>query len=136
MRPDIGALAFVVPGPTWPVGPSRGTSGPPSGELLERPCAHLYGAGGLRRAQVRGHENVLKRLFVHAGAFNLGLWMRTLFGVGTPRSLQGRIVALGAMIAALWAFIEAALTPLWSQRPDHMPSDRPLFGLLVADSVA
>jgi transposase len=106
------------------------------GELLERPCAHLYETGGLRRAHVRGHENVLKRLFVHAGAFNLGLWMRTLFGVGTPRSLQGRIVALGAMITALWAFIDAAITPIWSQRPDHMPSDRPLFGLLVAESVA
>jgi transposase len=60
------------------------------GELLERPCAHLYETGGLRRAHVRGHENVLKRLFVHAGAFNLGLWMRTLFGVGTPRSLVER----------------------------------------------
>jgi hypothetical protein len=67
--------------------------------MLERPCAHLYETGGLRRAHVRGHENLLKRLFVHAGAFNLGLWMRTLFGVGTPRSLQG-VVALGAMIAA------------------------------------
>src|SRR6476619_823979 len=53
------------------------------GELLERPCAHLYETGGLRRAHVRGHENVLKRLLIHAGAFNLGLWMRTLFGVGT-----------------------------------------------------
>jgi hypothetical protein len=49
--------------------------------------------GGLRRAHVRGHENVLKRLLVHAGAFNLGLWMRTLFGVGTPRGLQGRLAA-------------------------------------------
>src|SRR4029453_304805 len=29
------------------------------GELLERPCAHLYETGGLRRAHVRGHENVL-----------------------------------------------------------------------------
>lgn len=35
-----------------------------------------------------GTRNVLKRLLVHAGAFNLGVWMRTLFGVGTPRSLQ------------------------------------------------
>ena len=26
------------------------------GELLERPCAHLYETGGLRRAHVRGHE--------------------------------------------------------------------------------
>jgi transposase len=32
------------------------------GELLERPCAHLYETGGLRRAHVRGHANVLKRL--------------------------------------------------------------------------
>ena len=78
------------------------------GELLERPCAHLYETGGLRRAHVRGHENVLKRLLVHAGAFNLGLWMRTLFGVGTPRSLQGRAVALVAMITVLWALIADA----------------------------
>ena len=28
-------------------------------------------------------------------------WMRTLFGVGTPRSLQGRSRALGAMMTAL-----------------------------------
>ena len=84
------------------------------GELLERPCAHLYETGGLRRAHVRGHENVLKRLFVHAGAFNLGLWMRRLFGVGTPRSLQGRLVALCPMIAALWALIDAVITAIWS----------------------
>src|SRR2546423_7961380 len=71
------------------------------GELLERPCAHLYETGGLRRAHVRGHENVLKRLLLHAGAFNLGLWMRTLFGVGTPRGLQGRLAALTAVLRAL-----------------------------------
>jgi transposase len=106
------------------------------GELLERPCAHLYETGGLRRTHVRGHENVLKRLFVHAGAFNLGLWMRTLFGVGTPRSLQGRDVALGAMITALWAVIDAAITAISSPRRDHPRSDRPLLGLLVAESVA
>jgi transposase len=84
------------------------------GELLERPCAHLYETGGLRRAHVHGHENVLKRLFVHAGAFNLGLWMRRLFGVGTPRSLQGRVVVLWAMIAALWALFDAVITAIWS----------------------
>jgi transposase len=72
------------------------------GELLERPCAHLYETGGLRRAHVRGHENVLKRLLVHAGAFNLGLWMRMLFGIGTPRGLQGRLAAIGALLSTLW----------------------------------
>ena len=34
------------------------------GELLERPCAHLYETGGMRRVHVRGHENVLKRLLI------------------------------------------------------------------------
>src|SRR5919201_2391884 len=59
------------------------------GELLERPCPHLYETGGLRRAHIRGHANVLKRLLIHASAFNLGLWMRKLFGIGTPRALSG-----------------------------------------------
>jgi transposase len=104
------------------------------GELLERPCAHLYETGGLRRVHTRGHENVLKRLFVHAGAFNLGLWMRTLFGVGTPRSLQGRAVALRAVIAALRALIDDAIAALWSQHRDHTRAGRPSFEFLVAAS--
>jgi transposase len=89
------------------------------GELLERPCAHLYETGGLRRAHVRGHENVLKRLFVHSGAFNLGLWMRTLRGVGTPRSLQGRAVALGAVVTVLRTLIADVLGPIWSPSRDQ-----------------
>jgi transposase len=88
------------------------------GELLERPCAHLYESGGLRRAHVRGHENMLKRLLVHAGAFNLGLWMRKLFGVGTPRALQGRTVVLGAVLRMLWnlAYETIALKSPWRVR--------------------
>jgi hypothetical protein len=85
---------------------------------------------------VRGRENVLKRLFVHATAFNLGLWMRTLFGVGTPRSLQGRAVALGSMITVLWMLVDDAITVIWSQPRDRTRSDRPLLGFLVAESVA
>jgi hypothetical protein len=46
---------------------------------------------------------------VHAGAFNLGLWMRTLFGVGTPRGLQGRLVALGAVLSALCSLTGEAI---------------------------
>ena len=106
------------------------------GELLERPCAHLYETGGLRRTHVRGHENVLKRLLVHAGAFNLGLWMRTLFGVGTPRSLQGRLAALGALLSMLWTVIDDAITATWRQGPDPTRSDRPSFGFVVAGSFA
>ena len=78
------------------------------GELLERPCAHLYETGGLRRTHVRGHQNVLKRLLVHASAFNLGLLMRRLFGVGTPRALQGRLTAFRAVLSLLWTWIDEA----------------------------
>jgi transposase len=85
------------------------------GELLERPSAHLYETGGLRRAHVRGHENVLKRLLVHASAFNLGLWMRSLLGIGTPRGLQGRITALAAVLSTLWSFVYEAITPIGAQ---------------------
>ena len=64
------------------------------GERLERPFAHLYETGGMRRLYLRGHANILKRVLTHAGGLNLGLLMRHLTGVGTPRSLQGRAVAL------------------------------------------
>src|SRR3982750_2105793 len=59
------------------------------GEKLERWNAHLYDRGGMRRVHLRGRTNILKRLVVHAGAANLGLLMRKLFGAGTPKGLQG-----------------------------------------------
>ena len=62
---------------------------------------------------MRGHENVLKRLLVHASAFNLGLWMRSLFGMGTPRALQGRTVAVGAVLSTLWSVVDGAITRMW-----------------------
>jgi len=70
-------------------------------ERLERPNAHLYETGGLRRTHLRGHTNILKRLLVHIGGFNLGLLMRTLVGVGTPRGLQGRLAIVAALIIAV-----------------------------------
>jgi len=45
---------------------------------------------------LRGHTNILKRLLIHAGGFNLGLLLRAILGVGTPRGFQdrgGRVVA-------------------------------------------
>src|SRR5262249_23083263 len=58
------------------------------GQYVERSFAHVYDTGGMRRTHLRGHANILKRLLVHAGAFNLGVLMRALFGRGTPRGLQ------------------------------------------------
>jgi hypothetical protein len=50
---------------------------------------------------LRGHTNILKRLLIHTGGFNLGLLMRQI-GVGTPRGLQGRVNALAAALLALF----------------------------------
>jgi transposase len=50
------------------------------------------------------------RLLIHAGAFNLGLWMRTLFGIGMPPALQGRLAAFGALLSALRTLIDDAKT--------------------------
>ena len=64
------------------------------GERLERPNAHLYATGGMRRVHLRGHGNILKRLLLQVCGLNLGLLMRQLLGVGTPRGLQGRASTL------------------------------------------
>jgi transposase len=64
------------------------------GELLERSFAHCYDTGGMRRTHLRGHPNILKRLLIHVGAFNLSLILRSLLGAGTPRELRNRQSAL------------------------------------------
>jgi transposase len=58
------------------------------GELLERPFAHCYETGGMRRTHLRRHSNILKRLLIHVAGFNLGLAMRKVFGIGKPRRAQ------------------------------------------------
>jgi transposase len=82
------------------------------GERLERPFAHLYDTGGMRRVHLRGHTNIRKRLLIHTAAFNLGLLMRQLIGVGTPRGLQGRLMAI---VAVLWSVIRS----LWAAKIDQ-----------------
>jgi transposase len=63
------------------------------GELLERPFAHCYETGGMRRIHLRGHPNILKRLLVHVAGFNLALVMRSVYGIGKPRRLQDGLAA-------------------------------------------
>jgi transposase len=63
------------------------------GELLERPFAHCYETGGMRRTHLQTHARILKRLLIHVAGCNLGLVMRTRFGLGTPRGLQGLVLA-------------------------------------------
>jgi transposase len=67
-------------------------------EQAERSFAHTCETGGGRRAWLRGVANVSKSHLMRAAACNLGIIMLALFGVGTPRTLQG---GLGIVLAAL-----------------------------------
>src|SRR3954454_1048866 len=58
-------------------------------ELTERSFAHLYETGGMRRLHLRGRDNILKRLLIHAAAFNISLILRKQLGMGKPRQFQG-----------------------------------------------
>jgi hypothetical protein len=88
---------------------------------LERPFAHLYETGGMHRVHLRGHTNIRKRLLIHATGYNLGLLMRQLIGVGTPRGLHGRLVATVAALLVLirfpWERHQASRAPF----PTHPP---------------
>jgi transposase len=77
------------------------------GELIERSFAHTLETGSMRRVHLRGGNNILKRMLIHVGGFNLSLVMRQLIGKGTPRGLQGSSSALFALIYMPW---EIALT--------------------------
>ena len=77
--------------------------------MIERSFAHLYDSGGMRRTYLRGHTNILKRLLIHAGGFNLGLLMRAILGAGTPRGLQDRGCRV---LAALLYLIHIVRDPL------------------------
>ena len=70
------------------------------GELVERPNAHLYETGGMRRLRLRGRSNANKRLLIHAAAANLGLVMRKTHGFGTPRGLAAAARAVFAVFIA------------------------------------
>src|SRR5207302_3150468 len=89
------------------------------GELVERSFAHAYETGGMRRAHLRGRDNVLKRMLIHVGGFNLSLVMRKLLGKGTPRGLQGLSAEDLLLLLRFWVAVlagaaeESASTPMF-----------------------
>ncbi|MGQ9862850.1 MAG: transposase [Thiobacillaceae bacterium] len=68
-------------------------------EVVERCFALVLDRGGMRRAWLRGRENIHKRYLIHVAGYNLGLIMRLLTGAGTPRAFQARVSACLAAIA-------------------------------------
>jgi transposase len=72
------------------------------GMHLERSFEHVLDEGGLRRANLKGTENLTKRYKIAAACFNLSLLMRSLLGGGTPKQwMAGASSLLEAVIAYL-----------------------------------
>ena len=83
----------------------------------------------MRRVHLRGHVNIRKRLLIHTAGFNLGLLMRRLIGVGTPRGLQGRLAAtLGTLLTLLRALWRPIMRH-WGLPATLSPQERVSIGL-------
>ena len=78
-------------------------------ERVERGFALTLDRGGMRRAWLRGRENLRKRYLVHVAGYNLGLVMRLLVGAGTPREF---LAGASAHLLAFATAVGAALVVL------------------------
>jgi transposase len=72
------------------------------GEFLERPFAHQYETGALRRVHVRGRNNVAKRVLLQAAAFNLAMILRSITKAGTPKGLADLKIKLFYALWRVW----------------------------------
>jgi transposase len=84
------------------------------GEMLERPFAHCLETGGMRRVYLRKRDNIHKRVLIHVGGYNLGVLMRRLTGIGTPRTLQRSLRDLLARAFSPLQTLLRALIRSWS----------------------
>jgi transposase len=94
-------------------------------ERVERTFAHVCETGGARRTWLTGIENVRKRYLLSAAAHNLGVLMRSLFKMGTPRGLQQFRTGLEDLVSSLYlAWVAAA--QFWKHHAQllGLPSDR------------
>jgi Transposase DDE domain len=90
-------------------------------ELTERSFAHVCETGGARRCWLRGLAKVTKRYLLQVAARNLGLILRKLFGIGTPRSLRGEGgLFIWIRLALYW--LSARWEPRWRMETHRTPT--------------
>lgn len=85
------------------------------GETVERSFAHVCETGGMRRLHLRGRVNILKRYQVHVAALNLGIVLRSLIGLGTPRGFQGRRALLAHALSSILSSMRDLIRSLFGQ---------------------
>lgn len=78
-------------------------------ERVERSFAHVCETGGARRTWLHGIDKVRKRYQIAAAAHNLGVLMRHLFGIGTPRGLQAAGDLAESLYLAIFALMARVL---------------------------
>ena len=93
-------------------------------ERVERSFAHVCETGGARRTWLRGIEKVKKRYLISAVAHNLGVLMRALFGIGTPRGLQTFNQGLEGLVLSFYFAWLNILRALFARRFVLAPSPR------------
>jgi transposase len=80
------------------------------GEYVERAFAHVLDQGGLRRATLKGYENLSKRYLMGALSFNLSLLLRSLFGIGTAKQWLAAPRRVVLLLFSLWCTLTERLT--------------------------
>jgi len=91
------------------------------GEHLERSFAHLLDQGGMRRATLKGCEELSKRHIAAAMTYNLSLLMRATCGIGTPKQWMASVTSavesiFRAIAACIGAQIERQPLPVRANR--------------------
>jgi transposase len=94
------------------------------GQTVERSFAHVCETGGMRRVHLRGRANILKRYQVHVAALNLGIVLRCLIGLGTPRGFQGRKALLIHGFSSLLSSMRDLIHSLFEQLGSFSPNPR------------
>jgi len=95
------------------------------GQHIERSFAHVLDAGGMRRATLRGLENLNKRHQIAAACYNLSQLLRRLYGIGTPKQWAA---CLSSLLAHLLHLLIGAWRSFVAQiRNPPRTRARPLF---------
>ncbi len=100
-------------------------------EFVERTFAHSCESGGGRRSHLRGVYDVGKRWLIQLAARNLGLIIRSVTGVGTPRAHQAEAGAAALLHAAMDALIrlqsrtQALIAYLLPMQAGRCPTPQP-----------